>query len=76
MARVAEQLIVRLKLFSKWELSIGLDSNSNVLYKLGLPDHSKFFQGHFVFQRDTVGYFRGRNGHFLPWKLGLRIKNV
>jgi len=22
-----------------------------------LPDHLKFFQGHFVFQRDTVGYF-------------------
>jgi len=27
---------------------------------IGLPDHLKFFQGHFVFQRDTVGYFTGR----------------
>jgi len=27
---------------------------------LGLPDHLKFFQGHFVFHRDTVGYFRAR----------------
>jgi len=39
---------------------------------LGLPDHLKFFQGHFVFQRDTVGYFRKRlqekrNGHFALW---------
>jgi len=25
-----------------------------------LPDHLKFFQGHFVFQRDRVGYFHGR----------------
>ena len=24
---------------------------------LGLPDHFKFFQGYFVFQRDMVGYF-------------------
>ena len=42
---------------------------------VGLPDHLKFFQGHFVFRRDTVGgilsYFHGvqqeeeRNGHFL-----------
>ena len=35
---------------------------------LGLPDHLKLFQGHFVFQRDTVGYFHERlqwvrNGH-------------
>jgi len=30
-----------------------------VLYSLsaGLPDHMKFFQGHFVFQRDRVGFF-------------------
>jgi len=28
---------------------------------LGLPDHFIFFQGHFVFQRDTVGYFHGRS---------------
>jgi len=33
LARVAGQFIVRLKLFSKWELSIGLDFKSNVLYK-------------------------------------------
>jgi len=25
-----------------------------------LPDHLKFFQGHFVSQRDTVGYFHVR----------------
>jgi len=40
-------------------------------YFLGLPGHLKFFQGHFVFQRDTVGYFHGRPregqiGHFPP----------
>jgi len=33
LARVAGQFIVRLKLFSKWELSIGLDFKANVLYK-------------------------------------------
>jgi len=27
---------------------------------LGLPDHLKIFQGRFVFQRDTVDYFRER----------------
>jgi len=30
-ARVVEQFIVPLKLFSKWELSIGLSFKSNVL---------------------------------------------
>ena len=44
---------------------------------LGLPDHWKFFQGHFVFHRDTMGYFRerlqgGRNGHLPP---GIGTKN-
>jgi len=24
---------------------------------IGLPDNLKFFQGHFVFQIDTMGYF-------------------
>jgi len=43
---------------------------------LGLPGHLKFFQGHFVFRRDTVGYFRGRSGHLSLWNLGLRTKNV
>jgi len=33
LARVAGQFIARLKLFSKWELFIGLDFKSNVLYK-------------------------------------------
>jgi len=33
LARVAGQFIVRLKLFSKWELSIGLDFKSNAQYK-------------------------------------------
>jgi len=33
LARVTGQFIVRLKLFSKRELSIGLDFKSNVLYK-------------------------------------------
>jgi len=28
-------------------------------FSLGLPDNLKFFQGHFVSQRDTVGYFHG-----------------
>jgi len=32
-ARATGQLIVRLKLFSKWELSIGLDFKPNVLCK-------------------------------------------
>ena len=27
---------------------------------LGLPDHLNVFQRHFVFQRETVGYFHGR----------------
>jgi len=27
---------------------------------VGLPDHLKLFQGHFVFQRDAVSYFRER----------------
>jgi len=42
---------------------------------LGLPDHLERFQGYYVFQRDTVGYFcedlqgGGRNGHSAPWKL-------
>ena len=39
----------------------------------------ELFQGHYVFQKDAVGYFRerlqgGRNGHLAPWKLGIRIK--
>jgi len=33
LSRVVGQLIVRLKLFLKWELSTGLDFKSNVLYK-------------------------------------------
>jgi len=33
LARVAGQFIVRLKLLSKWELSVGLNFKSNVLYK-------------------------------------------
>jgi len=33
LAPVAGQFIVRLKLFSKWELSIGLDFKSNAIYK-------------------------------------------
>ena len=33
LARVVGQFIVRLKLFSKWELSIGLNFKTNVLYK-------------------------------------------
>jgi len=33
LARVVRQFIVCLKLFSKWELSIGLNFKSNVLYK-------------------------------------------
>jgi len=33
LGRVAGQFIVRFKLFSKWELSIGVDFKSNVLYK-------------------------------------------
>jgi len=32
-SRVTGQFIVRLKLFSKWELSIGLESKANVAYK-------------------------------------------
>jgi len=32
-SRVVGQFIVRLKLISKWELSIGLNFNFNVLYK-------------------------------------------
>jgi len=32
-ARVTGQFIIRLKLLSKWELSIGLDFKSNVQYK-------------------------------------------
>jgi len=47
--------------------------------KLGLPDHLKFFQGHFVFQRDTVGYFheRPQEGRIGPFAqaIGLRTKN-
>jgi len=39
----------------------------------------ELFQGHYVFQRGTVGYFRerlqgGRNGHLAPWRLGIRTK--
>ena len=30
------------------------------LRHFGLPEHLKFFQLHFVFQRDTVGYFHWR----------------
>jgi len=46
--------------------------------RLGLPDHLKFFQERFVFQRDTVGYFHGSpqeglKGNLLPLKIGLRI---
>jgi len=33
LVRVAGQFIARFKLFSKWELSIGLDFKSNVLYQ-------------------------------------------
>jgi len=37
-----------------------LSRHAKRLIKVGLPDHLKFFQGHFVSQRDTVGYFHGR----------------
>jgi len=33
LARVAGQFFIRLKLFSKWEVSMGLDFKSNVLCK-------------------------------------------
>jgi len=33
---------------------------NGLMIKLGFQDYLKFFQGHFVFQRDTVGYFHGR----------------
>jgi len=33
---------------------------SRVPAQVGLPDHLKFFQGHFVFQWDIVSYYPGR----------------
>ena len=47
---------------------------------LGLPDNLKYFQGHFVFQRGTVGYIHGRPqkgwiGHFPP-AMGQRTQNL
>jgi len=54
--------------------------NSDRRLQVGLPDHFKFFQEHFGFQRDAVGYFHWRPrevpiGHFPP-AIGLRTENL